>query len=206
MPIKGSCLTIEKEFLRLTAAPNAALVRPLAVLQQALVHVQKKWQQEPNYKWAWSQLKSIRQDLTIQGIRNEFTVKVYETHARICLQQGDQGEFNQCQNQLLALYDEEIQGCEVEFTAYHILYNIYANNPSASTTFLADLSDHIRADPIVKHALAVRSAQVVGDYHRFFKLYKVGNASHRAPLMIFQMHCSCVLRLVVRAARTWELI
>eukprot|EP00042_Codosiga_hollandica_P047066 m.505200 g.505200 ORF g.505200 m.505200 type:complete len:125 (+) comp57363_c0_seq1:301-675(+) len=87
MPIKGSCLTIEKEFLRLTAAPNAALVRPLAVLQQALVHVQKKWQQEPNYKWAWSQLKSIRQDLTIQGIRNEFTVKVYETHARICLQQ-----------------------------------------------------------------------------------------------------------------------
>ncbi|KAL0349227.1 UNVERIFIED_CONTAM: SAC3 family protein A [Sesamum angustifolium] len=92
LTVKGTCQEIEKRYLRLTSAPDPATVRPEEVLEKALLMVQTS---PKNYLYKCDQLKSIRQDLTVQRIRNELTVKVYETHARLAIEVGDLPEYNQ---------------------------------------------------------------------------------------------------------------
>lgn len=83
--------------------PDPANVRPLPVLRQTLELLKKKWRAESNYNHICDQFKSMRQDLTVrspawcriivaqdsaqvQRIKNDFTVSVYEIHARIALE------------------------------------------------------------------------------------------------------------------------
>jgi hypothetical protein len=84
----------------------------------------------------------------VQRIKNEFTIKVYEIHARMALEsvrrhqaetislfhlpfKGDMVEYNQCQATLRTLYELGIPGGRVEeFTAYRILLFIHGRNKS----------------------------------------------------------------------------
>ncbi|KAJ5480886.1 THP3 [Penicillium diatomitis] len=170
-PVVGRCQTLEKNYFRLTSAPNPDTVRPLPVLQQTLDLLKKKWKREANYTYICDQFKSLRQDLTVQHIRNEFTVHVYEIHARIALEKGDLGEYNQCQTQLRVLYEQKLGGHPTEFKAYRILYFIYTRNWTAMNDALADVSAEDKKSSAVKHALEVRSTLALGNYHRFFQLY-----------------------------------
>lgn len=170
-PVVGRCQTLEKNYFRLTSAPNPDTVRPLPVLRQTLDLLKKKWKQEANYNYICDQFKSLRQDLTVQHIRNEFTVIAYEIHARIALEKGDLGEYNQCQTQLKGLYKYQLGGHPTEFKAYRILYFIYTRNWSAMNDALADVTADDKKDPAVQHALSVRSALALSNYHRFFQLY-----------------------------------
>ncbi|KAI9315394.1 SAC3/GANP/Nin1/mts3/eIF-3 p25 family-domain-containing protein [Dichotomocladium elegans] len=169
--IVGTCELLEKNYLRLTAAPDPATVRPLHILKQTLELLKRKWKAEQNYTYICDQFKSMRQDLTVQRIRNEFTVTVYEIHARIALERGDLGEYNQCQTQLKQLYKMGIPGHVMEFTAYRILYFLHTRNWSDINQVMAELTPKQQEDETVQHALKVRSSLATSNFHQFFKLY-----------------------------------
>lgn len=172
LTVKGTCQEIEKRYLRLTSAPDPSTVRPEHVLEKALSMVETS---QKNYLYKCDQLKSIRQDLTVQRIQNELTVKVYETHARLALQAGDLPEFNQCQSQLKRLYREGNNGCYFEFAAYNLLcVMLHSSNKRDLLSSMASLSKEAKQDGAVKHALAVHAAVSSGNYVIFFKLYKQG--------------------------------
>ncbi|ODQ63515.1 hypothetical protein NADFUDRAFT_53183 [Nadsonia fulvescens var. elongata DSM 6958] len=198
-PFIGRSTTLEKRYLRLTSAPDPANVRPLHILKQTLDLLKRKWKEEQNYAYICDQFKSMRQDLTVQHISNEFTIAVYEIHARIALEKGDLGEYNQCQTQLKTLYankDLESYGHPLEFLAYRILYMVHTQNHAEIAELMiqmnyeddlltrgenegsdSKLTDAQRArryhktNPAIQHALQVQTAVSTNNYHKLFKLY-----------------------------------
>nr|GMC96046.1 SAC3 family protein A-like isoform X1 [Ipomoea batatas] len=144
-----------------------------------------------NYLYKCDQLKSIRQDLTVQRIHNELTVRVYETHARLAIEVGDLAEFNQCQSQLKTLYAEGINGCHMELAAYNLLCALlHSHNKRDLLSTMSRLSAEARENTAVKHALSVRTAVTSENYVLFFKLYRT------APNL-----SSCLMDLYVEKMR-----
>lgn len=69
--VVGTCQKLEKDYFRLTSAPLPSAVRPESVLRKALEFILHRWESdEVDYLYMCSQLKSIRQDLTVQHIEN----------------------------------------------------------------------------------------------------------------------------------------
>ena len=160
--IRGTCTDLEKSYLRLTSAPDDSDVRPLHILHRSLENVKRKWKAKQDFKWVTSQLKSIRQDLTVQRIRDNFTVTVYETHARIALEQDDASEFNLCQIQLKDLYLSELAGAVQEFKGYQLLYSLHTGNNIEYLGMLAEMNEaNSKVDKTaanIKHAMSKSTA------------------------------------------------
>ncbi|GAA5981346.1 hypothetical protein JCM5350_004372 [Sporobolomyces pararoseus] len=169
--IVGSSTKLEKPYLRLTTLPDPTTIRPLPILQRTLDLLKRKWKEESNYNYICDQFKSMRQDLIVQRITNDFTVQVYEIHARIALEKGDLGEFNQCQSRLRHLYQQGLNGHPMEFLSYRILYLLFSRNRAELNNTLAELTPDQKVDESVSHALAVRLAVSQGNYTRFFRLF-----------------------------------
>jgi SAC3 family protein LENG8/THP3 len=214
MKVKGKCLTLEKDYLRLTAPPRAELVRPQHILEQHLKNLKAERQLEPSerrdYLWFCSQLKAVRQDCTVQHIQNAFSVNVYETHARIALEEGDLNEYNQCQTQLKELYSklEAVDPGAVtsrnEFIAYRLLYYVfltgnhkYDGGSSDLFKIMTALTSNERCDPAIQHALQVRVAVSDVDYHKYFQLRKAcpNLGLHLMDLIVPGMRYNAILRI-----------
>jgi len=168
--IVGTCTNLEKRYLRLTSAPDPSTVRPPAVLRDSLNTIKTKYAQKHDYHYFCDQIKSIRQDLTVQCIRDAFTVEVYETHARIALEMADHTEFNQCQSQLQVLYNDVGGENRSEFTGYFVLYLIFTEDHSGLQVLLRKLKQN--NDEVIGHALKVRKAWATGKHYELFKLFK----------------------------------
>ena len=172
---RGFCTDLEKPFLRLTAAPKASAVRPLKVLRQALIMVKEKYLRDEDYPYACEQLKSIRQDLTVQSICNRFAAHVYETHARIALESGDLEEYNQCQSRLQDMKHKGVDVSVDEFDGYRILHALFRDNKLELIGVLRDRaggsSDSGGSGDAVAYALQVVKAVRTGDTKSFFRLY-----------------------------------
>eukprot|EP00879_Flechtneria_rotunda_P000971 GHRR01001104.1.p1 GENE.GHRR01001104.1~~GHRR01001104.1.p1 ORF type:complete len:841 (+),score=348.67 GHRR01001104.1:396-2918(+) len=177
--IAGTCQTLEKRYLRLTRAPLPEEVRPQPVLERALQRLLGMIQaKQDKYLYYNDQFKAMRQDLTVQGIKNDFTVQVYEAHARAALEYGDTAEYNQCQTQLAILYAGGIPGSHAEFGAYRLLYQaVHAAAGEGRKLLgtmrqlLANKLGQVAASPEVQHALQVRQALASANVSRFFRLY-----------------------------------
>ena len=174
-PIVGLSQALEKKYFRLTDQPKLEEVRPQVVLEKAMEHLKRKWEKERNYNFMCDQLKAVRQDFTVQHLKNSFTLEVYEFHARIALEMSDLGEYKQCQTQLEGLYGMKLGGHPKEFFAYRLFYLLYTGNRHDLNHFMAEIEPEHKKDMAVQHALAVRSALARGEYGRFFRLY------HNAP-------------------------
>jgi len=171
LAVQGVSTDLEKSYFRLNAPPKPEEVRPQPVLEQAIQHVLQQCEAGKPYIWGSDQMKAIRQDCVVQGITNDFTVQMYEAHARLALRHADISEFNQCLTQLLHLYAAGHAGCDCEFAAYRVLYSMYAESDTAISRSLQDLTAEQKASPEVVHACKVQAANSIGNYAAFIQLY-----------------------------------
>nr|7EWM_A Chain A, Protein THP3 [Saccharomyces cerevisiae S288C] len=176
--VVGRCQTLEKSYLRLTSEPNPDLIRPPNILQKMYCLLMDKYQSKTaTYTYLCDQFKSMRQDLRVQMIENSFTIKVYQTHARIALENGDLGEFNQCQNRIMALFENPTipKKSYSEFICYSVLYSMLTEDyPSIShlkLKLIDDGSSEILEDEHVKMIFELSDMKLVGNYHYFMKNY-----------------------------------
>ncbi|KAH8116404.1 SAC3/GANP/Nin1/mts3/eIF-3 p25 family-domain-containing protein [Phellopilus nigrolimitatus] len=169
--IVGTSQQLFKDYLRLTTEPDPKDIRPYRVLEKTLIELKKRWRQNNDYPWICNQFKSIRQDLIVQRINNEFTVQVYEIHARMALEAADMVEYNQCQQMLKNLYEMGIRGCNDEFTAYRILLLLHGMNRSELNLLVGRLTGKQKQQSAIKHALEVQRAMSTNNYHAFFEYY-----------------------------------
>ncbi|CUM46601.1 uncharacterized protein AC631_04801 [Debaryomyces fabryi] len=190
--IIGKCEDLEKHYLRLTSEPDPYRVRPQRVLEKSVKFILDKYKKDSQtgYSYVNNQFKSIRQDLTVQHIKNDFAMQVYETHARIAIENNDLGEFNQCQSQLKYLYylkkksdkalSNNVYTVELEFTCYRIIYMLMMGNYSEIYKLKLELCSNtpkpkgkkqIELLDCIEKAFLLQSYQINGDYHKFFNTY-----------------------------------
>jgi len=177
----GVSTALERPFNRLQEKPEANVVRPEPVLKQSLTYIFEKAEKFENkaesYVYLNEQLKSIRQDLVIQQIENEFALECLVTHARLCLEipsePGDLGEFNKNQSLIRHLHTKLPESdSKIEFLSYRIIYYaILRNRGWIAAELRAATTDAMLKNPVISHAIDVAIAAEQDDFSSLAVLY-----------------------------------
>lgn len=213
----GQCQDLEKEYLRLTGPPEPHAVRPLSVLKKSLEYVLKRYADGKTYRYICEQLKSIRQDLSVQWIENEFTIEVYEQHARIAIKNKDRDEFNQCQSKLKSLYamvetkmadkvsDEtkkKVFENNAEFLGYRLLYNMLTKSHNDLNQVIKEIKHRYSGHVYLNHLLSLRTALHLNNYVKFFRLYAKSNELSKCLIDLFTERVrKLALKTIVKSYR-----
>jgi hypothetical protein len=172
------------------------------VLAEALEVVCRRWAHDGDYTYACSQLKAIRQDMTVQMLFDDLAADAYETHARIAIEADDLGEFNTCQAQLQPLHAAGHHGIHAaEFCAYRILYNSVVPARGVTSQLVLALLQQLNAralsHPTIAQALAAHLAIESADFAAFFRLWP---AMHNLGRCFLDRLAPEMRRLGLRAA------
>jgi hypothetical protein len=184
--IIGTSTKHEKEYYRLTSAPNPELLRTEDTLKSWLPILLSECDNLPSqYNYLNSQLKSIRQDLTVQGIENSFTLLVYKTHAEIALENDDIHEFSVCLIRVLELCQSFLAQPDLCFSMdwdkivdvyiTHIAMKILQLSATQSDSELLDLSHKIQdlnTSELIIDTMKIYKACLTGDYWSYFQIIK----------------------------------
>jgi hypothetical protein len=188
--LKGLSQSLEKEYLRITGDVDLSTIRPIKVLMKALEHVKMQYSKNYDYTYACEQLKSIRQDLTVQSIQGKQCANVYEIHARMALEHNDLEEYSQCQSRLHNIRGADSDSSD-EFDGYRILYSLYVNNNLELARALSEIEKNhqnkiakanqptgtgtpmkTKSFPITDFAMKVVKAWKTNNTREFFHLYE----------------------------------
>ncbi|EGC29697.1 hypothetical protein DICPUDRAFT_58665 [Dictyostelium purpureum] len=171
-PIIGTCKDYEKPYLRLTGKADPSKIRPIDILETWFPKLVRKYQNTKNYNYTLDQLKSIRQDLMIQHIRNKFTLGVYEANAKICLENSDFGEFGQCLSQIKELYETIESENQFEFLSYDLLFTLLFSDDELVSLLPKIINNtELFNNQIIKHSFEIVKSVLNKNYCKFNKLY-----------------------------------
>ena len=185
--IIGTSTDFEKPYFRLTSKPDPKTIRPENILKKALAYFKEKWRKgEIKYEYFSEQLRSIRQDLTVQGIRNKFSVEIYQAHIRLALEAQDLDQYNSCMSRLFELYKEGLPGripviVTQEFKAYQIIYFTLQHLFIQLEKCLKNLTEDEKKSSEIKQAMSLNSALLQGNYHQVFQIRP--NLLHFGPFL-----------------------
>jgi stalled ribosome alternative rescue factor ArfA len=172
----GTNTNLEKPYLRLTTEPDPATIRPEPVLKKTLKMLTDKWKEgKAEYNYIADQFRSMRQDMSVQHIKNSFTVKAYECNARISMECHDVTYFNLCQSKLHELYKHGIESKNItEFLSYRFIYLVFGNQKGQLNRLLQELTTEQLDSENMRFAMALRDAYEMGNVKKLFQLYKSG--------------------------------
>lgn len=175
-PIVGTSTTLEKTYLRLTERPVPSSVRPLSVLKKSLALMREKKQNGASWKeYLSGQMQSIRQDIIIQAIADEFALEVYETNARWCLENDDIPEFKRCLLRIDEFYNhlDLTSEHQDEFSCYALLFHLLPEDFPSLNAELATLAHgRKKLSPSLKHCVRICEAYIDNNWSLFFQLSK----------------------------------